>query len=284
MTAVSDAFLVDAVGVSIPGEPITADPGLAGELSATLADRDPEHLSGRRITPLFNILPIYSCLFLAVDLVTPEEARPRIVHGAHDIRFVNPIRAGATLTASASVVGLRAVRAGVAISVRMLVTDSRGTITSEQWASAIVRGETRFTGAVGTAVPQVDLTPASQQPAETTVLTPLTRDLPRRFADVSGDRHLIHLDDLAARRAGFDGAIMHGLCTMGLASSAVAETACRGRAARLARLAARFTAPAYPSGTLTTTVRTLGGGRHEITAAGSDGTVVLRNALAEVAG
>ena len=283
MTAVPDPFMVDAVGVSVPGQPITADPGLAGDLSATLADRDPEHLSGRAITPMFNIIPIYSCMFLAVDLVTPEEARSKIVHGAHDIRFVNPIRVGATLSASATVVGVRAVRAGVAISVRILVSDDRGAITSEQWASAIVRGET-FAGAVGTAVPQVDLTPESAQPVERTVLTLLAKDLPRRFADVSGDRHPLHLDDLAARSAGFDGVIMHGLCTMGLVSSAVAETACRGRAARLARLAARFTAPAYPQGTLMTTVRELGGGRHEVTAATADGMVVIRKALAEVAG
>jgi acyl dehydratase len=283
MTTVPDAFLMDHVGVSIPGQPITADPELASDLSATLADSDPEHLSGRAITPMFNIIPIYSCMFLAVDLVTPEEARSKIVHGAHDIQFVNPIRVGATLSASATVAGIRPVRAGVAVSVRILVSDDGGVITSEQWASAIVRSET-FASAVGAVVPEVDLTPESAQLVERTVLTPLNADLPHRFADISGDRHDIHLDDLAARNAGFDGVIMHGLCTMGLVSSAVAETVCPGGPARLARLAARFTAPAYPRGTLTTTIRELGGRRHEVTAATADGAVVIRKALAEVAG
>ncbi|MGW2934641.1 MaoC/PaaZ C-terminal domain-containing protein [Streptomyces sp. NPDC055722] len=283
MTTVPNAFMVDQVGMSVPGQAITADPELASNLSATLADRDPEHLSGRAITPMFNILPIYSCMFLAVDLVTPEQARPKIVHGAHDIRFVNPIRVGATLSASATVAGVRPVRAGAAVSVRILVSDDRGTITSEQWASAIVRGET-LAGAVGANVPEVGLKPESAQPVERTVLTPLNAELPRRFADISNDRHAIHLDDLAARSAGFDGVIMHGLCTMGLVSSAVAETVCPGRPARLARLAARFTAPAYPRGILTTTVRDLGGRRHEVTAVSADGTAVIRKTLAEVAG
>jgi acyl dehydratase len=283
MTAVPNAFMVDAVGVSVPGQRITADPELASDLSATLADRDPEHLSGRAITPMFNVIPIYSCMFLAVDLVTPDEARPRIVHGAHDIRFVNPIGVGAALSASATVVGVRSVRTGVAVSVQILVSDDRGAITSEQWATAIVRGET-FAGDVGTAVPGVDLTPESAQPVERTVLTPLDADLPRRFADISGDRHALHLDDLAARSAGFEGVIMHGLCTMGLVSSAVVEAVCPGRPARLARLAARFTAPAYPRGTLRTTVRGLGGVRHEVTAVAVDGTVVIGKALAEVVG
>lgn len=283
MTAPPNALMADAVGVSVPGQPVTADPELASDLSATLADRNPEHLSGRAITPMFNIIPIYSCMFPAVDLVTPEEARPRIVHGAHDIRFVNPVRVGATLSASATVAGVRPVRAGAAVSVRILVIDDRGAITSEQWATAIVRGET-FAGDVGTAGPEVDLTPESAQLVERTVLTPLDLELPRHFAEISGDRHALHLDDLAARRAGFDGVIMHGLCTMGLVSSAVVEAVCPGRPARLARLAARFTAPAYPQGTLTTTVRELGAVRHQVTAVAVDGTVVISKTLAEIAG
>jgi acyl dehydratase len=281
MTAIPNAFMVDAVGVSVPGETVTADPDLARVLSAILADRDPGHLSGRAITPMFNLIPIYSCMFPAVDLVTPEQARPRIVHGAHDIRFASPVRVGATLSASATVVGMRSVRAGVAVSVRLLVSDERGAITSEQWATAIVRGET-LAGDTGTAAPGVDLRQESAQRVERMVLTPLDAGLPGRFADVSGDRHAIHLDDFAARSAGFDGVIMHGLCTMGLVSSAVTEAVCLGRPARLGRLAARFTAPAYPRGTLTTTVRELGGVRHEVTAAAADGTVVISKALAEV--
>jgi acyl dehydratase len=283
MTAIPNAFMVDAVGVSIPGTPVTADPRLARMLSATLADRDPGHLSGRAITPMFNVIPIYSCMFRAVDLVTLDEARPRIVHGAHDIRFVNPIRVDATLSASATVVGMRSVRAGVAVSVRILVSDDQGAITSEQWATAIVRGET-FPGDVGTAAPEVDLRRESAQPAAHTVLTPLDAGLPGRFADISGDQHAIHLDDPAARSAGFDGVIMHGLCTMGLVSSAVIEAVCAGRSARLRRLAARFTSPAYPRGSLMTTVREISAVRHEVTAVAADGTVVISKALAEVVG
>ena len=283
MTTTPHVFAIDAIGVPVPGQPVAADPELAAVLSATLADHDPGHLSGRVITPMFNIIPIYSCLFAAVDLVTPEDARPGIVHGAHDIRFVNPIRVGASLSASATVAGVRSVRAGVAVSVQMIVGDDRGVITSEQWATAIVRGET-FPGDAGTSAPEFDLTPEWAEPAEHTVLTPLHADLPRRFADISGDRHSIHLDDLTARNAGFDGVIMHGLCTMGLVSSAVVEAVCPGRPASLVRLAGRFHAPAYPRGTLSTTVRQLTSVRHGITASADGATLVISKAVAEVIG
>ena len=283
MTTPPNGLVVDAIGVSVPGRPVTADPELASALSAIFADRDPGHLSGLAITPMFNIVPIYSCMFLAVDTVTPKEARPRIVHGAHDIRFVNPIRVGATLTASATVVGVRSARAGAVVSVRILVSDDRGVVTSEQWATAIVRGE-KFAGDIGTSAPEFDLTPESAESADHTVLTGLHAQLPFRFADVSGDRHSIHLDDLAARNAGFDGAIMHGLCTMGLASSAVVEAVCPSRPASLVRLGGRFTAPAYPRGTLTTTIRRLASTRYGVSATADDATVLISKAGAEVIG
>jgi len=288
MTAAPSAFATDAIGVPVPGRPVTADPELASALSAALADGDAGHLSGREITPMFNILPIYSCLFLAVDRVTPEQARPRIVHGAHDLRFVSPVRVGATLSASATVVGVRPVGAGAAVSVRILVTDDRGAVTSEQWATALVRGQA-FEGNVGTSAPEFARSAETVQtaepaePPERTVETPLQAELPRLFAGLSGDRHSIHLVDAAARSAGFDGVIMHGLCTLGLVSSAVVEAVCPGRPSNLVRLAGRFQAPAYPRGTLRTTVRQLTSARHGVSAT-AGGFVVIGQAAAEVIG
>jgi acyl dehydratase len=49
----------------------------------------------------------------------------------------------------------------------------------------------------------------------------VTREDVRDYAAASGDRNPLHLDDDAARAAGFDGAIAHGMFTMGHLAAAL---------------------------------------------------------------
>ncbi len=69
----------------------------------------------------------------------------------------------------------------------------------------------------------------------------VTRDDVRRYADVSGDHNPLHLDDEAARRAGFHGVIAHGMFTMGYAVSCL--VAWTGDPSSVLRLRAAFRAP-----------------------------------------
>ncbi|MDE1184782.1 MaoC/PaaZ C-terminal domain-containing protein [Paraburkholderia sp.] len=69
---------------------------------------------------------------------------------------------------------------------------------------------------------------------------------------LSGDDNPLHVDPAAARAAGFDRPILHGLATYGVAGHAVLKTACDSRPERLAMLYARFTAPVYPGETIRT--------------------------------
>jgi acyl dehydratase len=274
-------FFADAVGKPLDGEAVVVHKERTVDFSKAIDDHDQSHLSGRLVTPMFNVVPIYSCLFPAVDLVTPEHLRHKIVHGEHDIRFINPIRAGSTLAARAEVTGIHAVRAGTAVTVRIVVSDDNGVVTSEHWATAIVRGE-HAAHDTGHVAPAVDLGHQRLDTPELSAQTELDADWPRRFADAAGDINAVHVDDYAARAVGFDGVIMHGLCTMGIVGSTAIRIACAAQPSRLVRLAVRFAAPAYPRGVLTTAVRPIGVGRHELEAKADDGVVVIRRALAEV--
>src|SRR3546814_15440781 len=60
----------------------------------------------------------------------------------------------------------------------------------------------------------------------------------------------LHIDPDAARRAGFDRPILHGLCTYGIACRAVIEGFAGWDPERLASLAARFSAPVFPGDAL----------------------------------
>ena len=76
------------------------------------------------------------------------------------------------------------------------------------------------------------LSPLSFGPITTTILSD--------YADLAHDHNPIHLDAAAARMAGFDDVIAHGLLPMAVMARAV--TAWAGRAS-LVSLSARFTAP-----------------------------------------
>lgn len=61
-----------------------------------------------------------------------------------------------------------------------------------------------------------------------------------------GDLNPIHVDPQAARAAGFERPILHGVATLGLACWSVLQGCAQGDPHRLRSLAARFAAPVYP--------------------------------------
>jgi acyl dehydratase len=67
---------------------------------------------------------------------------------------------------------------------------------------------------------------------------------------LSGDVNPLHADPEVAAKAGFDRPILHGLCTYGMAARAVSEKVLDHDAARLKRLALRFTSPVWPGETV----------------------------------
>ena len=77
---------------------------------------------------------------------------------------------------------------------------------------------------------------------------PVTRMQLIRYAEASGDPNKIHLDDQAARQAGLDGVIAHGMLSMAF----LGEYLCwLGDPASVRRLAVRFVAMVRPGDVLT---------------------------------
>ena len=80
----------------------------------------------------------------------------------------------------------------------------------------------------------------------------ITREQLFAYADASGDHNLIHLDDNAARMAGLDGVIAHGMLSMGFLGQFVSAWArsLEGKAT-VSRLKVRFSAMVRPGDVLT---------------------------------
>ena len=98
------------------------------------------------------------------------------------------------------------------------------------------------------------------------------------YAEASGDRNPIHLDEEFARSVGLPGVIAHGMLQMGL----LARVA--GDQARLRRLSCRFAAIVRPGDTVTfrAAERGEGGDQLELSAVNQDGQAVLTRASAEL--
>lgn len=69
------------------------------------------------------------------------------------------------------------------------------------------------------------------------------------YAEASGDRNPIHLDDAFARSVGLPGVIAHGMLQMGLLATLLSRDA--GDHRRLRRLSVRFAAMVEPGDRLT---------------------------------
>jgi acyl dehydratase len=79
-----------------------------------------------------------------------------------------------------------------------------------------------------------------------------------RYCGASQDFNTIHHDEAAARAAGFDGVIAHGMLTLGRVLARVAD---EDGLAAISSATARFRAPVYPDAELRATGTAIDGGR-----------------------
>lgn len=109
---------------------------------------------------------------------------------------------------------------------------------------------------------------------------------PIYYGSASGDFNPIHIDPVAAEKAGLGTVILQGLCTMAWAGEAV--TRYLEDPGQLRRLRVRFSKPVTPGDVVTIEgkVVSLDGGRAQIdlSAKNQKGEDVLKGASAEVAG
>jgi acyl dehydratase len=76
----------------------------------------------------------------------------------------------------------------------------------------------------------------------------VTREDIDAYAEVSGDRNPLHLDDAFARSVGFPSVIAHGMFTMGHMAAVIAGWA--GDPAAVLDVSAQFRAPVFPGDTI----------------------------------
>ncbi|RSS83338.1 MaoC/PaaZ C-terminal domain-containing protein [Streptomyces sp. WAC06614] len=180
------------------------------------------------------------------ELTAAEPGPVSVVHLGQDIRTQRPVRPGEQVTVALDVLGVRKEPRGARIALRVrLIGEDGPEPFAELVISALLVGATRLE-------PFGDIAggPAAPAPAGTgepqTVVHELTTDWISTYAHASGDLNPIHLDAEAARGAGFETVIAHGMSVVALAVEEAVDRFADGDSARVRGLGCRFSAPVPP--------------------------------------
>lgn len=226
-------------------------------------------------TPVFPVVPAFESFMAAA--MDPDLGADllRLVHGAEEHALYTPIRPGDTLTVRSDLESVEAKETGETFTVRATETNQDGELAAEVRGTMFIRGTAA----------RLRPSPEQQEPGEVVYeeTTKVDEDQPRRYAEASGDRNPIHLDEDVARSAGLPGVIVHGMCTMAIAGKAAVDGVAGGDPTRIKRLAVRFSRPVLPGQELTTRLWRAGDGLYGFETYNPRGSAVIRNGEAEVA-
>lgn len=175
----------------------------------------------------------------------------KILHGEQSLTLHARLPASGTLEGRTRITGIvdKGVDKGALIYSERVVSDkATGTKIATILSTSFARGDGGFGGS-DDAVRPVHQMPEGAPEAIYDFKTPDGAALIYRL---SGDYNPLHADPDVARGAGFDRPILHGLCTLGVASWSITEAMADGDFAALKHLQLRFSSPVYPGETIRT--------------------------------
>jgi acyl dehydratase len=177
--------------------------------------------------------------------------------GERYIEQVNQIPAqGAELMLRSKTIGVHKKGSGAIVENLSEIFDGNtGTIYTKMVSGFFLVGASGFTDAGETY--SVSVKPPARDPDH--VVEEATSQFQAQIYRLSGDYNPLHVDPAFAKAVGFEGPILHGLCSLGVASRALLTTYCNNNAALFKSVKLRFAAPVLPGQTLVTSMWTEGG-------------------------
>jgi len=278
------ALALEKLGTRYESRTATIEADRARAYAGATNDPNPVYLSGELAPPVFAVVPTWDAMMVALHDVVPAEDQVAMLHGEQDMHFHAPLVPGRQLVTFAEAYSSRSGRMGTRFTMRVVSADEAGQPVVEQFATMLIRGVAPGDDRGPTPPPHVF--PSEAKTAKlASVAGTVDVDQALRYAEASGDRNPIHVDDAAAKAVGLPGVILHGMCTMALCARAVVDELAGGDPTRLRRLAVRFYRPVFPGNDLVTTMFDAGTeGDRQVVAfeAASAGKVVVRDGRAEL--
>jgi acyl dehydratase len=281
------------LGIEYPPTEGVVDGDGAIAYAHAVDDPNPAVIAGDIAPPLYTVSLIFATWSVANLGMLDEGAivdRRAGVHAEHDVVLHAPLLPGMKVRWTSTGHSVRPTPAGPINTVYTLVSDEHDAPLVEHWWSSLHVGG-RIADHLDPAGYGPDLadhtfpSDARSRPIGTHVFQ-VAPDQSFRYAGASGDRAPMHVDDEAARRAGFPSKFLQGLCTFAMTSGAVVKLGAGGDVARLHRLATRFSLPVFPHHDLTVELYDAGtndaGDRVLAFEATSAGQTVLKHGRAEI--
>jgi acyl dehydratase len=174
----------------------------------------------------------------------------RLLHSAHAMEFLAPIRPGDSITSMAKIASIETHQGGESMALELAAHNTRGDLVNRTVFTSFIRGRRSS----GTPVDSKTEPTIERGAPLVTVAQTIDLDQTTRYAAASGDLNPIHVDANVAKMAGLPGIIVHGLCTMAFTAKVIVDQLCDGDPTRLKHLAVRFSRPVFPGDTITTRV------------------------------
>ncbi|MDP9227183.1 MAG: MaoC family dehydratase N-terminal domain-containing protein [Actinomycetota bacterium] len=231
--------------------------------------------------PVFPVVPAFSSFVAAGQDPELGADMLRLVHAAEEHVLYGSIRPGEELTVTSTLESVDRSDAGDSFTVKAIETDRSGQVIAEVRGTMFIRGSGSRAALRGA---------AAEEPAPDDIVyeetTAVDDDQPLRYAEASGDHNPIHLDEAVARKAGLRGTILHGMCTMAIATKAAVNGLAHGDPSRVSRVAVSFSRAVLPGQELTTRFwqETLGegGDRYGFETYNPNGRAVIKNGQVEI--
>lgn len=182
----------------------------------------------------------------------------RVLHAGQEIVLHRPFPTSGTVEATTRVTEVidKGERIGALIISNRVVRDvATGEDICTLITTILARGDGGFGGERKTAT-RTDIVPVREPDSVCDLPTLRQQALLYRL---SGDYNPLHALPEVARNAGFREPILHGLCTLGVATHALMKTCCDYDPGRFRRMRLRFSAPVYPGDTIRTEIWREGG-------------------------
>lgn len=181
----------------------------------------------------------------------------KLLHGQQSFEILRPLPAEGYLVGHYEVTGVEDLGAakGARLYLSKELRDQDGTALARVKSTYMLRGD-GGSGGFGTPEPPPAPLPAGAPDHSVEVETLPQQALIYRL---SGDWNPLHADPAIAAAAGFDRPILHGLCSMGLATRALISALTPEAPERLTRLSLRFSRPVLPGDTMRFEIHHTGG-------------------------
>jgi acyl dehydratase len=194
-----------------------------------------------------------------------------ILHGEQEMIFHRPMTPGETLTFTPMLTSVEDKGKGATYVTNVVAVDADGNTVSEQLSTIFVRG-----AGSGEERPKGESPAPPTRYGEVAHFTShVDEDMPKEYAEASGDHNPIHVDPNVAMAVGLPGVINHGLGTLSIVSGGLVDSVADGDPTKVTRLQVRFTDMVIPGSDLATTVWQSDGDAFVFETTRPDGNVVM---------